>query len=195
VLKWQSWYSLPSTIHFRKFHRQYQCTLQHVWGQHISIFGICEDVRHFSQHSYNVTSKSQRPTDASHWFTCFRQWRSTAGGKDSIGCQIQTTGQWNSSISETVRSRTHVYINFLRLEWPILWPPRILTFLFSLLWGVKGCKAKLMLWSSNIFLCLTIFLCVSVYQSVCLFPPSLNFRLMRLMKSFWCQSVYFPNFY
>jgi hypothetical protein len=26
--------------------------------QYISIFGICEDVRHFSQHSYNVTINS-----------------------------------------------------------------------------------------------------------------------------------------
>jgi hypothetical protein len=26
--------------------------------QHISIFGICEDVRHFAQHSYNVTLSS-----------------------------------------------------------------------------------------------------------------------------------------
>jgi hypothetical protein len=26
--------------------------------QHISIFGICEDVEHFSQHSYNVTVTS-----------------------------------------------------------------------------------------------------------------------------------------
>jgi hypothetical protein len=29
--KWQSWYILPSIIHFRKFHRQHQCTLQLVW--------------------------------------------------------------------------------------------------------------------------------------------------------------------
>jgi hypothetical protein len=26
--------------------------------RHVSIFGICEDVRHFSQHSYNVTINS-----------------------------------------------------------------------------------------------------------------------------------------
>jgi hypothetical protein len=32
LFKWQSWYSLPSIIHFRKFHRQHQCTLQLVWG-------------------------------------------------------------------------------------------------------------------------------------------------------------------
>jgi hypothetical protein len=38
----------------------------------------------------------------------------------------QCTVQWNSCISETVRNRTHVHYIF-RLEWPILWPPRILT--------------------------------------------------------------------
>jgi hypothetical protein len=34
----------------------------------------------------------------------------------------------NGSISETVRNRTHVHIKFFCLEWPILWPPRILSF-------------------------------------------------------------------
>jgi hypothetical protein len=29
---------------------------------------------------------------------------------------------WNSSISETVRSRTHVHINFFCSEWPIMRP-------------------------------------------------------------------------
>jgi hypothetical protein len=38
---------------------------------------------------------------------------------------VQCTVQWNSSISETVRNRTHVHC----LEWPKLWHPRILTFL------------------------------------------------------------------
>jgi hypothetical protein len=37
--------------------------------------------------------------------------------------------QWNNSISETVRSRTHVDYTHFCLKWPILWPPRILTFL------------------------------------------------------------------
>jgi hypothetical protein len=32
LFKWQSWYSLPSVIHFQKFHTQHQCTLQLVWG-------------------------------------------------------------------------------------------------------------------------------------------------------------------
>jgi hypothetical protein len=30
--KWQSWYSLSSIIHFRKFQRQHECTLQLMWG-------------------------------------------------------------------------------------------------------------------------------------------------------------------
>ena len=71
---------------------------------------------------YNKCSKIRR-------FTCFRQWRSRAGGKDNTGRPSQITIQSNGSISETVRNRTHVYIKFfLCLEWPILWPPRILTF-------------------------------------------------------------------
>jgi len=36
-----------------------------------------------------------------------------AGVKDNIGRQIQTPVQWNSSISETVRNRTHVRMHFL----------------------------------------------------------------------------------
>jgi hypothetical protein len=46
-------------------------------------------------------------------------------------CVVFGTVKWNSTISETVRNRTHIhtYIHF-SLEWPILWPPlRILTFL------------------------------------------------------------------
>jgi hypothetical protein len=33
LFKWQNWCNLPSIIHFRKSHRQHQCTLQLVWGQ------------------------------------------------------------------------------------------------------------------------------------------------------------------
>jgi hypothetical protein len=62
-----------------------------------------------------------------HIFTCFRQWRSMAGGKDNTGRPSQTTILSNDSISENVRNRTHVRIKFFLLEWPILWPPRILT--------------------------------------------------------------------
>jgi hypothetical protein len=39
LFKWQSWYGLPSVIHFRKFHRQHQCTLQLVWGH--GVFLVC----------------------------------------------------------------------------------------------------------------------------------------------------------
>ena len=48
-----------------------------------------------------------------HRFTCFRQWRSRAGGKDNTGRPSQTTIQSKVSISETVRNRTHVHIKFL----------------------------------------------------------------------------------
>jgi hypothetical protein len=48
-----------------------------------------------------------------HIFTCFRQWRSRAGGKDNTGRPSQTTIHSNGSISETVRNRTHVHIKFL----------------------------------------------------------------------------------
>ena len=47
-----------------------------------------------------------------HRFTCFRQWRSRAGGKDITGRPSQTTIQSNGSISETVRNRTHGHIKF-----------------------------------------------------------------------------------
>jgi hypothetical protein len=47
-----------------------------------------------------------------HIFTCFRQWRSRAGGKDNTGHPSQTTIQSNVCNSETVRNRTHVHIKF-----------------------------------------------------------------------------------
>jgi hypothetical protein len=96
--------------------------------QHISICGICEDVRHFSQHSNDVDYQlSQRLSDASHRFTCFRQWLSTAGRKGDIERKIQTTVQWNSTISETIRNRTHVQIRFFAYndryyDLPECWP-------------------------------------------------------------------------
>jgi hypothetical protein len=46
--------------------------------------------------------QSQQPTDASHRFIRFRHWTITVGGKENIARQI----------SETVRNRTHVHINF-----------------------------------------------------------------------------------
>ena len=63
-----------------------------------------------------------------HRFTCFRQWRSRAGVTDNTGRPSQTIIQSNVSISETVRNRTRVHIKFFCLGWPVLWPPRILTF-------------------------------------------------------------------
>ena len=60
-------------INVRKFHRQYQWTFAtHVRALRVvrlSMFGICEDVRHFSQHSYNITMNSHNsqltlPTDS-----------------------------------------------------------------------------------------------------------------------------------
>jgi hypothetical protein len=86
-----------------------------------STFGICEDVRHFSQHSYNVTINSHNGQLTLHT-------NSHAGGKGNIARRIQITVQWNSSISETVRiGHMYIYASF-SLEWPILWPPELLNF-------------------------------------------------------------------
>jgi hypothetical protein len=117
VFKWQNWYSLPRTIHFRKFRRQYQSTLPLVWGHGVLLicsltFLYAGDYIHYENGHFVSCIHLQPPNDASHWFTCFIQWRSTAGVKDNIGRQIQTPVQWNSSISETVRNRTHVHIHF-----------------------------------------------------------------------------------
>jgi hypothetical protein len=57
-----------------------------------------------------------------HFATRVRTWR--VARLYSVQCTVQ----WNSSISETVQNRTHVYIYLFSLEWPLLWPPRILTF-------------------------------------------------------------------
>jgi hypothetical protein len=57
----------------------------------------------------SLYEQSRQPTDASHRSTCFRHWRITAGGKENIAHQIQNTAR---QISETVRNRTHVHINF-----------------------------------------------------------------------------------
>jgi hypothetical protein len=59
--------------------------------EHISIFGICEDMPHFSQHSYSVTIDS-------HNGQLTLNTNSHAGGKDNIGRQIQTTLLWNRSV-------------------------------------------------------------------------------------------------
>jgi hypothetical protein len=54
--------------------------------QQHSIFVICEDVRHFSQHSYNVAISSHNGQLTLHT-------DSHAGGKDNIGRQNQTAVQ------------------------------------------------------------------------------------------------------
>ena len=101
----------PSTVFFNS--RSGTTIAEAINLQHISIFGLREDMRNFSQHSQQcIYQQSQQPTDASQRFTCFRQWRSTAGGKDNTGRPSQTTIRSNGSISETVRNRTHVVITF-----------------------------------------------------------------------------------
>jgi hypothetical protein len=40
LFKWQRWYSLPSIIRLRKFHRQHQCTSQLVWGHGVLLVCI-----------------------------------------------------------------------------------------------------------------------------------------------------------
>jgi hypothetical protein len=57
--------------------------------------------------------QSQQPTDASHRFTWFRQWRSRVGGKNTTGRPSQTAIQSNGSILETVLNRSHVHIKIL----------------------------------------------------------------------------------
>jgi hypothetical protein len=69
---------------------------------------------------YNIFSKIPRPTSI-HFATRVRTWRVARL------YSVQRTVQWNSSFMETIRNRTHVHMQFY-LEWPILWPPRILTF-------------------------------------------------------------------
>jgi hypothetical protein len=39
LFMWQNWYSLTSVIHFWKFHRQHQWTLQLVWGH--GVLHVC----------------------------------------------------------------------------------------------------------------------------------------------------------
>jgi hypothetical protein len=59
--------------------------------------------------SLPLYDQSRQPTDASHRFTCFRQWRIRVGERENIARQIQNTSR---QISETGRTRTHVYVNF-----------------------------------------------------------------------------------
>jgi hypothetical protein len=80
--------------------------------QHISIFGICEDVRHFSQHSYNVTINNHNDQLTLHTDWHASDSDSLRGREDNIGRQIQTTVQWNSYNSEKIQIRTRTYTVF-----------------------------------------------------------------------------------
>jgi hypothetical protein len=88
--------------------------------RHIGIFGICEDVRHF----YNTPTVSlSRVTTANRRFTPIhmQEERTLFDAKSRL------------LYSEIALSRKpfgigHMYICTFSLEWPILWPIRILTF-------------------------------------------------------------------
>ena len=97
--------------------------------QHIIIFGICEDVRHFQQHSYIVNINSHNGQLTLHtdshapYSGAVRR-----DGRTILGAKIETPLKWNGSTSETARNRIHVHIQFFILELPILWHPIIFTF-------------------------------------------------------------------
>jgi hypothetical protein len=73
---------------------------------YISIFGFVKMCGIF----HSTPSMSLSTATTANWR--FRHWLSTAGVKDNIGYQIQTTVQWSSSPSETVRNVTHVHTHF-----------------------------------------------------------------------------------
>jgi hypothetical protein len=173
-----------------------------MWGQHISIFGICEDVRHFSQHSYTVTINSHNGR-----LTLLTD--SHAGWKDNIERQIQTTIQWNSSISETVRNRKHVHIQFLfRIadtvtsqnidlsSWDILykiWLTRILIWPTSLL-------RTLVVWCTSLFADHKIDLlmkCEFFLIAAMLYPKSARITspfVVTALVIFYCYFWIFPYY-
>jgi hypothetical protein len=66
---------------------------------------------------YNIFSKIP-PSTSMHFATRVRTWRVA---------RLYSV-QWNSSISKTVRNKTHVHIHLFCFEWPTLWPPKILTY-------------------------------------------------------------------
>ena len=70
----------PSTVFFNSS----TTIAEPVNVQYISVFGIYEDVRHFGQHSYNVTINSRNGQLTLHTDSRFIHWRSTAGGKNNI---------------------------------------------------------------------------------------------------------------
>ena len=108
-------YSSTAAVHNHRKSRKrtaYQHTA-HLWRR--AAFGTTPLQCH-NQHS-------QQPTDVSHRFTCFMQYSGREGeywATNPNFCAVKYC------ISETVRNRTRVYIQF-SLEWPILLHPRILT--------------------------------------------------------------------
>jgi hypothetical protein len=97
-------------------------------------------VRHFSLHFYNVTISSHNGQLTLH--TDSHATDSVAVGKDNIRRQIQTTVQWNSSISENVRNRAHVLTHSFAQNdpycdlpeyWPLLLGQSLYTYIAFLL--------------------------------------------------------------
>jgi hypothetical protein len=84
-----------------------------VYVQHISIFGICEDVQQVSQRSYNVTINShngQLRFMPIHMLQTVVQY---TGGKDNIGCQSKLLYS-ETALSQTPFGIGHMYMsNFL----------------------------------------------------------------------------------
>ena len=91
--------------------------------EHISIFGICEEVRHFAQHYCDVTfanHNGQLTLDDSHASdsgAVRREERTILGAKSKL---------LYSEIALTRKAFGigHMYIYTFCLQWPILWPPR-----------------------------------------------------------------------
>jgi hypothetical protein len=64
VIYWQIWYSLPSIIHFRKFHRQHQCALQLMWGHGTLLACTMYSVL------YSEIALSRKPSGIVHMYIC-----------------------------------------------------------------------------------------------------------------------------
>jgi hypothetical protein len=98
--------------------------------QHISIFGICDAVRHFSQHSYNIAVNSRNGqltlhTD-SHASDCGalrREERAITDAKSKL-----LYSETSLSLKRFGIECIYLYIYNFCLEWSILWSP----WLFSL---------------------------------------------------------------
>jgi hypothetical protein len=84
---------LSTSMHFAtRMRTSHSNSIEHI----LHLWRCAEFLKTLLQCHYQ---QSQRPTDASHRFTCFRQWRSTAGRKDNIWRQIQTTVQWSNCLA------------------------------------------------------------------------------------------------